>query len=110
MSSGTNVIAVQNADWQSEVIESDLPVLVDFWAEWCGPCRAIAPMIEDISGEMAEKLKVVKVDLDANPQLAAGLGVQSIPTLLLLKDGNILERIVGAVSKSALKEKIDPHL
>ena len=104
------VVAVKNADWQSEVIESDLPVLVDFWAEWCGPCRAIAPMIDDISVEMEGKLKVVKVDLDGSPQLAARLGVQSIPTLLLVKDGDVLERMVGAVSASALKDTISPHL
>ena len=104
------VVSVKNAEWQKEVVESDLPVLVDFWAEWCGPCRAIAPMIDEVSSEMTGKLKVVKVDLDTSPQLAATFGVQSIPTLLLLKNGDVLERMVGAVSKAALTEAISPHL
>jgi thioredoxin 1 len=104
------VISVKNSEWQKEVIDSELPVLVDFGAEWCGPCHAIAPIIDEISDEMSGKLKVVKVDLDASPQLAATFGVQSIPTLLLLKNGDVLDRVVGAVSKAALKETLSEHL
>ena len=105
-----NLVNVETATWQSEVMASNLPVLVDFWAEWCGPCRAIAPVLEDVSKELAGKLKVVKVNVDTSPELAAQFGVRSIPTLLLIKGGKVAQQMVGALSKSALRAKIDADL
>jgi thioredoxin 1 len=93
-------------NFQAEVIEGDLPVLVDFWATWCGPCRAVAPVIDELAVEYEGKLKVGKVDVDAQQQLAADFGVRSIPTLLIFKDGKMAEQIVGAVPKSQLVEKL----
>ena len=93
-------------NFQAEVIEGDLPVLVDFWATWCGPCRAVAPVIDELAVEYEGKLKVGKVDVDAQQQLAADFGVRSIPTLLIFKDGKMAEQIVGAVPKSQLVDKL----
>tara|TARA_A100001037_G_C15142773_1_gene634671 strand:- start:2666 stop:3043 length:378 start_codon:yes stop_codon:yes gene_type:complete len=93
-------------NFQSEVIEGDVPVLVDFWATWCGPCRAVAPVIDELATEYEGKLKVGKVDVDAEQQLAADFGVRSIPTLLIFKDGKMAEQIVGAVPKSQLVDKL----
>ena len=93
-------------NFQSEVIEGEVPVLVDFWATWCGPCRAVAPVIDELAAEYAGKLKVGKVDVDAQQQLAADFGVRSIPTLLIFKDGKMAEQIVGAVPKSQLVDKL----
>ena len=93
-------------NFQAEVIEGDVPVLVDFWATWCGPCRAVAPVIDELAAEYEGKLKVGKVDVDAEQQLAADFGVRSIPTLLIFKDGKMAEQIVGAVPKSQLVDKL----
>ena len=93
-------------NFQSEVIEGDVPVLVDFWATWCGPCLAVAPVIDELATEYEGKLKVGKVDVDAEQQLAADFGVRSIPTLLIFKDGKMAEQIVGAVPKSQLVDKL----
>ena len=93
-------------NFQAEVIDGDLPVLVDFWATWCGPCRAVAPVIDELATEYAGKLKVGKVDVDAEQQLAADFGVRSIPTLLIFKDGKMAEQIVGLVRKSQLIDKL----
>ena len=97
-------------NWEAQVLESELPVLVDFWAEWCGPCKAIAPTLEELAGDYGERLKVVKVDIDENQQKAQQYNIRSIPQLLLFKDGNEVDRIIGAVPKSQLTEKIEPHL
>jgi len=107
---GTNIIHIEGDNWQSEVLDSDLPVVVDFWAEWCGPCLAIAPLLEEISDEMAGKLKVVKVDVDSNQQLASEFNIRSIPTLLIMKKGEVVEQMVGAMNKAALLDKIQPHV
>ncbi len=93
-------------NFQTEVIESGVPVLVDFWATWCGPCRAVAPLVDELAAEYEGRLKVGKVDVDAEQQLAADFGVRSIPTLLIFKDGKMAEQIVGAVPKSQLVDRL----
>ena len=104
------IITIDESNWQSEVLESATPVLVDFWAEWCGPCRAIAPILDEMADEMADQLKIAKVNVDERPELANEFSVRSIPTLLVIKSGTVAEQIVGALSKSALKAKVEPHL
>ncbi len=101
---------VTDGEFETEVLNSSTPVLVDFWAEWCGPCKAIAPTLEELAGDYGERLKVVKVDIDENQQKAQQYNIRSIPQLLLFKDGNEVDRIIGAVPKSQLTEKIEPHL
>ena len=93
-------------NFQTEVIDSDVPVLVDFWATWCGPCRAVAPIIDELAAEYKGKLKVGKVDVDAEQQLAGDFGVRSIPTLLIFNGGKLAEQLVGAVPKSELVDKL----
>nr|4ULX_A Chain A, LPBCA-L89K THIOREDOXIN [synthetic construct] len=105
-----SVIEVTDENFEQEVLKSDKPVLVDFWAPWCGPCRMIAPIIEELAKEYEGKVKVVKVNVDENPNTAAQYGIRSIPTLLLFKNGQVVDRKVGAQPKEALKERIDKHL
>ena len=90
-----NVIEIDDANFESEVLKSDKPVLVDFWAEWCGPCRMLAPKIEQMAGEFAGKVKVGKLDTDANRDTAMKYGINAIPTVILFKNGEVAERIVG---------------
>jgi thioredoxin 1 len=99
-------LEVSDSTFAQEVLQSKQPVLVDFWAVWCGPCRAVAPIVEEIAGEYEGQLKVMKLDVDNNPRTAAAYGVQSIPTLLLFKDGNPAERIIGAVPKKVIVDKL----
>ncbi|GAB5520805.1 MAG: thioredoxin [Rhodothermales bacterium] len=96
-----------DANFQSEVLGSDQPVLVDFWATWCGPCRMIAPTIEQLADEFDGRAKVVKLDVDNNPQTAMQFGVRSIPTLLFFKDGQVVDSLIGAVPKKKLSEKLE---
>ena len=96
-----------DANFQQEVLESDVPVLVDFWAPWCGPCRQIAPMIEELAGENDGTVKIGKVNIDENPQAAQDYGVQSIPTLMIFKGGEVVERFVGAQPKVRLQQALD---
>jgi len=105
-----NVIHITGENWQSQVIEADSPVLVDFWAEWCGPCRAIAPVLEELAAEMSGQIKVAKVNVDENQQLASQFGIRSIPTLLVINGGEVKDQMVGAMNKAALKEKLAVHL
>jgi len=105
-----NVIHINQTNWQSDVMESSIPVLVDFWAEWCGPCRAVAPIIDELATELDGKVKMAKVNVDENQQLAAEFGIRSIPTLLILKDGVVQEQMVGAMNKDALRAKLNAHL
>ncbi len=99
--------AVTDADFTEEVLNSDLPVLVDFWADWCGPCKMVAPVVEELAADYDGRLKVMKVDVDASPLTAGNYGIRSIPTLLIFKDGKPVQQVVGAVPKQMLQEKID---
>ncbi|MEM1301123.1 MAG: thioredoxin [Pseudomonadota bacterium] len=99
-------VAVTDDTFDTEVKQSDLPVVVDFWAEWCGPCKQIGPALEQISEEMAGKVKVVKVDVDSNPNTAASLGVRGIPALFMFKDGEVISNRTGAAPKAALESWI----
>jgi thioredoxin 1 len=102
----SNVNAVTDDNFEAEVMKSTLPVLVDFWAPWCGPCRMIAPILDELSNEFAGKVKIVKVDIDSNQKVASTYNIRSIPTLLIVKDGQIIEQIVGAQPKTALATKL----
>ena len=101
-----SVTHVTDAEFEDKVLKAAGPVLVDFWAEWCGPCRAIAPHLEDIAGEMSESLSVAKVDVDSNPSTPAKYGVRGIPTLILFKNGEVAATKVGALPKAKLAEWI----
>lgn len=103
-------LAIDSSRFQDEVLNSDVPVLVDFWAPWCGPCRAIAPAVEQLSQEYAGKAKVVKVDVDENADLATQYGIQSIPALLVFKGGRPVTKGVGNMSKAQLASLIDSAL
>ena len=103
-------ITVTDDTFEAEVVNSPTPVLVDFWAAWCMPCRMMAPIVEEIAAEYGSQLKVAKLDVDQNPQMATQHGIMSIPTLMLFKDGEVVERLVGAMPKQRLMEKIMPHL
>ena len=100
-------VAATDATFDALVKESNLPVVVDFWAEWCGPCKQIGPALEELSTEMEGKIKVVKVDVDSNPSAAAALGVRGIPALFLFKDGQVISNKTGAAPKAALKSWIE---
>lgn len=105
-----NAIAVTDSTFKTEVLESASPVLVDFWAPWCGPCRAVAPTVEAIAAEYAGKLKVVKVNTDESGGVAMDLGVTSIPTLMVFKGGQMVERVVGNRPKADLVSLVSKHL
>ena len=101
---------VTDANFDQEVLKSDKAVLIDFWAPWCAPCRAIAPLIDELAGEYAGRLKVVKINVDDNPETQARYGVRGIPNLLIIKSGQVKEQIVGAVPKSHLVRAVDSAL
>ena len=102
--------AISDQTFEQEVLKSDIPVLVDFWAVWCQPCLMVAPVLEEIAEEYEGKLKVCKMDVDNNRQVAAQIGISSIPTLLLFKDGKLVESMVGALPKQLITPNIDKHL
>ncbi len=108
--SGEVIIHLNESNWKSEVTDSSIPVLVDFWAEWCGPCRMIAPVLAELAGELSGKIKIGKVNVDENQMLAEKFHIRSIPTLLVLKKGAVQEQVVGAMRKDDLKAKLDPYL
>ena len=103
-------VAATDATFDAEVKNSDLPVVVDFWAEWCGPCKQIGPSLEEISAEMEGRIKVVKVDVDSNPGAAAALGVRGIPAVFLFKDGEVVSNKTGAAPKAALQSWINDSI
>jgi len=104
------IMYLSDATFEQEVIKSDQPVLVDYWAEWCGPCKMIAPILDEIAGEYNGKLKVAKLNIDDNPETPPKYGIRGIPTLMLFKDGNVEATKVGAVSKSQLTAFLDSNL
>jgi thioredoxin 1 len=99
-----------DANFEQEVLKSDIPVLIDFWAVWCGPCKMIAPFVQEIAGEYEGKVKVGKVDVDNNPQISMTYGIRSIPTLLIFKGGKVADQIIGAVPKNTIVSKIENQL
>ncbi|WP_455481998.1 thioredoxin [Bartonella sp. B35(2025)] len=103
-------IKVNNSNFANEVLSSSTPVVVDFWAEWCGPCKMIAPILDEIATEMKNLIKIAKINIDENPELATQYGIRSIPTLLMFKNGNVSSNIVGATSKKHLSEWIKNNL
>lgn len=104
------VVTVTEDTWEQEVLKSDTPVLVDFWAQWCGPCRMVAPVLDQIAEEMDGKVRIVKLDVDANQQIAYQFQVQSIPTFILFKGGQMADRMMGAAPKTTFQSFIDRNL
>lgn len=102
-----NIHEFNDGNFDAEVLKADKPVLIDFWAEWCVPCKMIAPAVEEIANEDGDALKVGKVNVDVNPGIASKYGIRSIPTLLIFKDGQVAEKMVGAVSKETIREFVD---
>jgi thioredoxin 1 len=106
----TEPIHVSDAEFESKVLQSDKPVVVDFWAPWCGPCRMVAPILDDLAKEYGEKIVIAKVNTDENPQWAMKFGVQGIPTMLFVKDGDLFDRMVGAAPKPYIQQRVDAML
>jgi thioredoxin 1 len=104
------IIEVNQSNFETEISQADMPVMVDLWAAWCGPCRAVAPIVEEIATEFDGKAKIAKINIDENPAIAAKYNVMSIPTLLFFKDGEVQEQIIGLVSKEKIAEKLNSLL
>jgi|TARA_B100000767_G_scaffold274831_1_gene309154 thioredoxin 1 len=107
---GNSIVHATDASFEAEVINSDIPVLVDYWAEWCGPCKMIAPVLEEVAESYAGKIKIVKVDVDTNKEIAQKHGIRGIPTLMLFKNGSAQATKVGALSKTQLEEFVESSL
>lgn len=107
MSTQTAPLELTDATFEEEVLQADRPVLIDFWAPWCGPCRVVSPVVEEIAEEYADQVKVGKINVDENAEMAQRYGVRGIPTLLYFKDGEVADRVVGAVPKPQLVEKLE---
>jgi thioredoxin 1 len=106
----SNAMAVSDASFEQEVLKGSTPVVVDFWAEWCAPCRTVAPVLDELAGEYAGRVKVAKMNVDENPSTSNKYGVRSIPTLLFFKGGEIVDRVVGAHPKAEIKKKFEAAL
>jgi thioredoxin 1 len=105
-----NIVHTNDGDFEKDVLQSEKPALVDFWAEWCGPCKMIAPLLDEAADDYADRLSVVKLNVDENPNTAQKFGIRSIPTLILFKDGNVQAQKLGAMSKSQLTDFLDSNL
>ena len=105
-----SLVHISDDTFDADVLQSGKPVLLDFWAEWCGPCKAIAPVLEELDGEYQDRLTIAKMDVDANSKTPQQFGIRSIPTLILFKNGVVAEQLIGAVSKRQLKEFLDKNL
>jgi len=101
-----DILEIDDSIFDAEVLKSDKPVLIDFWAPWCGPCRAISPLVEQLAGEFGDKIKFVKCNVDDNPISPGKYGIRSIPTLMFFKDGNVVDQVIGIVARSKLEEVI----
>ena len=104
------IVHTTDGSFEADVLQNDKPVLIDFWAEWCGPCKMIAPLLDEAAGEYAEKLQIVKLNVDENPNVAQKFGIRSIPTLMIFKDGAVQAQKLGAMSKSQLNEFLDSNI
>ncbi len=102
-----NITTVSSESWEDDVLNSDRPVLVDFWAAWCGPCKMVAPVLDELAGEMGDKVRVAKLNVDENQEIALKYGVRGIPTFILFKDGEVADRMTGAMPKSAFEQLIE---
>ena len=109
MASGS-IVYIKEDNWNSEVLDSKIPVLVDFWAEWCGPCKVIGPILDELAGEFTGRMKIAKVNVDDNQDLAGKFGIRSIPTLLIINNGVVQKQMVGAMSKAELKKKLESYI
>ncbi len=110
MANDSGLFQVNDKNFTAEVLQSDIPVLVDFWATWCGPCRAISPIVEDLAKEFSGRVKITKLNVDENPSTPSQYGVRGIPALILFKEGKVLDQIVGSVPKARLKALIEKAL
>lgn len=104
-----NVLNVTQDSFESTVLQADKPVLVDFWAEWCGPCKMVAPVLDELAGEIGDQVQIAKVNVDENNELAAQYQVSSIPTMILFKDGEVADRVIGAMPKASIQQFLESH-
>jgi len=109
MSENKDLYIVSDADFEAQILKSEIPALVDFWAAWCGPCRQVGPVVEELATEYRGKIKVAKLNVDDNKETPGKYGIRGIPTLMLFKGGQVIDQIVGAVPKAKIKELLDKH-